>query len=241
MSRRRAFTLVELLVVIAIISVLIALLLPVLKAVRRQVDKVACASNLRQIGMGLLMYAQDNKGRFPATAHAFPDPNDWVYWHPKRDIRQSRLWPYIGKNAKVLVCPAGLGRTIAEGEYPFSYSVNVHSVYGSLPDGSSVKMTLSQVREPGHKLLLVEENSLGIRSGEWVIGSLGKEHPTYLSVRHDLESEYAGAKSMYSAIPLGSGHAISFDGSYLWIKRHWAWTPYYFDPLDVGPFRPLYP
>jgi prepilin-type processing-associated H-X9-DG protein len=56
---------VELLVVIGIIGVLIAILLPTLRAARRQSDMVKCASNLRQIASGALLRAQDSKGYMP--------------------------------------------------------------------------------------------------------------------------------------------------------------------------------
>jgi prepilin-type N-terminal cleavage/methylation domain-containing protein/prepilin-type processing-associated H-X9-DG protein len=70
-SGRVGFTLVELLVVIAIIAVLVSLLLPALNRSRKAAILVSCASNLRQIGIGITMYAMDNDGYKPTLQ------NEW--------------------------------------------------------------------------------------------------------------------------------------------------------------------
>jgi prepilin-type N-terminal cleavage/methylation domain-containing protein/prepilin-type processing-associated H-X9-DG protein len=67
--RRRAFTLVELLVVIGIIALLVAILLPALAGARRAANTVTCAANLRTILQAMHLYASQNNGAIPGSAH----------------------------------------------------------------------------------------------------------------------------------------------------------------------------
>jgi prepilin-type N-terminal cleavage/methylation domain-containing protein/prepilin-type processing-associated H-X9-DG protein len=69
-NRKAGFTLVELLVVIGINSLLISILLPSLNRARETANRVKCASNLRQIGQAIMLYANENKGNYPRTRHA---------------------------------------------------------------------------------------------------------------------------------------------------------------------------
>jgi len=66
-TRKNAFTLIELLVVVAIIAVLIAMLLPALASARESARRTVCATNLHQMGIGLAMYAGENRGIVPGT------------------------------------------------------------------------------------------------------------------------------------------------------------------------------
>ena len=90
------FTLVELLVVIGIIAVLIAVLLPALSQARASAQRTQSASNMRQIGIALLMYADGNRGYFPEVTHGIPPNRSWIY----------SLKPYVGEVDQIRICPA---------------------------------------------------------------------------------------------------------------------------------------
>jgi len=64
-TRRRGFTLIELLVVIAIISILASILFPVFARARENARRASCMSNLKQIGLGTMMYVQDYDEKYP--------------------------------------------------------------------------------------------------------------------------------------------------------------------------------
>ncbi len=93
--RNSAFTLIELLVVIAIIAILAAILFPVFAQAREKARQTSCASNQRQLGLGILQYLQDNDGIYVAGWQgSAAAPVSWV----------GSIMPYV-KNQDVFKCP----------------------------------------------------------------------------------------------------------------------------------------
>jgi prepilin-type N-terminal cleavage/methylation domain-containing protein/prepilin-type processing-associated H-X9-DG protein len=95
----RAFTLIELLVVIAIIAILAAILFPVFAKAREKARQISCASNEKQLGLGILQYIQDNDEMYPKgsdqlTDHSVGFTGGWA--HP--------IIPYL-KSVGVYKCP----------------------------------------------------------------------------------------------------------------------------------------
>src|SRR5690606_17877441 len=112
-SRKNAFTLIELLVVIAIISILAAILFPVFARARENARRTSCLSNLKQIGLGIMMYVQDYDEKYPPyqTPNAATPPGGWQSnWQENTAevwIWQQIIQPYT-KSMQVFVCPSGL-------------------------------------------------------------------------------------------------------------------------------------
>src|SRR5215208_4405688 len=92
------FTLIELLVVIAIIAILAAILFPVFAQAREKARGAACLSNLKQIGVGLMLYTQDHDERLPYQWRYTPDGKTLYWW-------QDVVRPYV-KNEAVYTCPS---------------------------------------------------------------------------------------------------------------------------------------
>jgi len=100
-----AFTLIELLVVIAIIGVLAALLLPTFGRAQETARGTACLSNLRQIGVCLQLYVQDNNNRMPSLRDRSLDTNPPVISLPPLPTVDVALSNHVG-SIKVFECPS---------------------------------------------------------------------------------------------------------------------------------------
>jgi prepilin-type processing-associated H-X9-DG protein/prepilin-type N-terminal cleavage/methylation domain-containing protein len=156
------FTLVELLVVIGIIAVLVGLLLPSLGRAREAARRVACASNMRQIGLAWMSYATRHSGHLIGSSTTAPW--DWVSTvDVPNGITGGRLYEEL-KNPKVYNCPSD---EVFAWSYAMSGLMNGEAGY----QGNPTLTKISQIRRPAEALLLVEEADFrwGFNRGSWII------------------------------------------------------------------------
>lgn len=149
-SRAAAFTLVELLVVIAIIAILAGLSFGALNRISAKADDVTCLSHLRQIGIAIQLYVNDN-GTYPAGSF---ENGPYAYW-------PDAVQPYLEKEGvkwakdltEVFDCPA---KTIPTAQPESAYTVNPRV----MPDekGSSARQLASHlmVKRPSEVILLTD-------------------------------------------------------------------------------------
>lgn len=169
-QRRTGFTLIELLVVIAIIAILAAILFPVFAKARERANATACMSNMKQIGIAIYTYLQDNDecyplNRFPAPGFPVGGSLDGSPYTWKNAVA-----PFL-KSVDVLRCPSNPARIYkdASGNWPRSYAYN-GAVFHEYTWGSCVPCTLGKIKDPSNTLFIVETRGPWSDLGDWCLG-----------------------------------------------------------------------
>ena len=114
---KRAFTLIELLVVIAIIAILAAMLLPALSKAKQRAWTTNCLSNLKQISLGLRMFADDSEDRFPQSGESIKW--DWIDPNAITNGWMQQIYSYM-QSTNVFHCP-GNAQLPLNNQSPFNY------------------------------------------------------------------------------------------------------------------------
>jgi prepilin-type N-terminal cleavage/methylation domain-containing protein/prepilin-type processing-associated H-X9-DG protein len=180
---RAGFTLIELLVVVAIIAVLIAVLLPSLHTAKALAKRVACGTNLKDLGLAWTAYLTDHEGRFYQGLRANLDYGGWIGtkgWAPRPLNKYVGLPPTVEteKGAKVFLCPADRGgvppRASPEKAYHIngtSYQTNIFLIgqdaCGAFSDNTEVLDQQISERLPNQNLNRVANHSLLLLMGDF--------------------------------------------------------------------------
>lgn len=152
---RFGFTLIELLVVIAIIAILAAILFPVFASARKKAIQTTCLANIKQLALGVIMYAYDNDGRLPS---AWPTVNPDFVQNPLLPTWYPALYPAYVDDNRVFKCPA-----VAD---PLGYGMScwMGNVY------------LDRISVPTKSIMLAEMDTT-TKNSAWVWGQGGGMDP----------------------------------------------------------------
>jgi len=164
---KNGFTLVELLVVIAIIAILAAILFPVFAQAREKARQTSCTSNLKQIGMAALMYAQDYDEKM--FIYGYADANwKWHFWWGSWDgqtlnVAEGLLNPYM-KSGQIQACPSfqsNMRGAMGLTGYGYNYVYLSPSTY-EMPDWKQTfhPITLGNIQKPAETVMMADSARL---------------------------------------------------------------------------------
>lgn len=232
---RAGFTLVELLTVIAVVGILAAILIPVVGSVRESARKTECASNLRQMGVSLRLYAADNRGFLPAPSAPGPDPDnptagasrwnrDLEEYLPRRRSTNNAIFEH-----EIFVCPSAQGSGGQTGkELKMCYNAT-QALYGL--NGSTlsrfVRRSVNTITNPSQTTLIYEGallSSLVVQSNYYhawsqILPEVGK--PLEQLNRPDGILAFRHKGSMNIAMVDGSVRSVSPDWLRTLTQKRW--------------------
>jgi prepilin-type N-terminal cleavage/methylation domain-containing protein/prepilin-type processing-associated H-X9-DG protein len=225
MDKEKGFTLIELLVVIAVIALLMALLVPVLRSAREQGQRVVCLSNLRQLTLAWVAYADDNDGKLVPGGGGIPNScwlgRAFMFAESRSAILENpdkgALWPYV-RDIDVYRCPRGRAR------HPVTYATVVAANSRILVEG-----TFLQHIGYGRKQKRVGRTVLKLTKLTDIISPGAAQRAVFIDVGH-LEPFYEDFYVHYlypkwesgSAPPIrhGDGTTLSMADGHV---EYWKW------------------
>jgi prepilin-type N-terminal cleavage/methylation domain-containing protein/prepilin-type processing-associated H-X9-DG protein len=207
---RPAFTLIELLVVIAIIAILAAILFPVFAQAREKARQSACLNNQKQIGLGLMHYAQDYDDTLPTRyGGSCPNPptatSDCTGTPPRQRTWKDMLMPYI-KSVDVYRCPSNstAEKFDVRGFFPAGYSMFLpNGAFNVMEPGAAFPQPLAGLGQPSYSVIIFETSSLFPDGGPY---------SAYVEPAVASTTQAAAPSSWYSGHSRRRGNMIFMDG-----------------------------
>ena len=208
--KRTGFTLIELLVVIAIIAILAAILFPVFARAREKARQSSCLSNVKQIMLGVLMYAQDYDERLLIAA-SWPTPAGTVVW-------DQIVQPYAN-NQQIFVCPSERDKQHAR-DLGYGWNYQEFGYYTGGAPTNNYSTPLAEIEAPAETIVLGDNEDADARSNSSGERFLYRRHATYTPSKHN------GGGNM----GLADGHAKWYSESALRRSESGLAAPWRFAP-----------
>lgn len=251
-QKGQGFTLIELLVVIAIISILASILFPVFARARENARRTSCISNLKQIGLGTMMYVQDYDGRYPLGYYVVPSGTvgpDGQIFYDGVVFWEQMVSPYI-KNGQLFFCPdtahSYSDPTGASSQWANmlsgNYGINeLIAVDGNSGGPSNTTGNEAAMPSPSADYLIMDFGIYGFQpyyvlnpTGSYYLPGVGAEGISCSSVSASLASDCNNGRHFGgSTVAFADGHSKWLGNSVLISAAN------KFNSTNNGPFNPV--